>query len=280
MRRGTMLIVGLLLTSTAVPQAADARPLILKMLRGMTAPLGAVMGGGRHSSRRAAYHHHRRAVAFHRRPAPAAAAAVAGAAGAAAAGGGAAPSGTGRAAATGAADAQGAARATTGLAPSQDDNARKAGAEDARAAAPLQRNATLAVPDPEPRAGTGEPARTPMSSARFGTAGLLAWPTAYEDVIGFTLWPKEYGERLRVHGIGDVLSTAFAPGTAIAARTQQARAGDPNGALAPATCGSVDLTANDWPIAQITSAIELNDTQRPAFDQLKTALSDAVSSLK
>jgi hypothetical protein len=281
MRRGTMLIVGLLLTSTAVPQAADARPLILKMLRGMTAPLGAVMGGGRHSSRRAAYHHHRRAVASHRRPAPAAAAAaVAGAAGAAAAGGVAATSGTGRAAATGAADAQGAARATTGLAPSQDDNARKAGAEDARAAAPLQRNATLAVPDPEPRAGTGEPARTPMSSARFGTAGPPAWPTAYEDVIGFTLWPKEYGERLRVHGIGDVLSTAFAPGTAIAARTQQARAGDPNGALAPATCGSVDLTANDWPIAQIASTIELNDAQRGALDQFKMTLNDAISSIK
>src|SRR5256885_11538127 len=112
MRRGTMLIVGLLLTSTAVPQTADARPLILKMLRGMTAPLGAVMGGGRHSSRRAAYHHHRRAVASHRRPAPAAApAAVAGAAGAAAAGGGAATPRTGRPAATGAADAQQAARA-------------------------------------------------------------------------------------------------------------------------------------------------------------------------
>ena len=45
MRRGTMLIVGLLLASTAMPQTADARPLLLKMLRGMTAPLGAIMGG-------------------------------------------------------------------------------------------------------------------------------------------------------------------------------------------------------------------------------------------
>ena len=42
-------------------QTADARPLILKMLRGITAPLGLVMGVGRQSSRRAAYHH--RAVA-------------------------------------------------------------------------------------------------------------------------------------------------------------------------------------------------------------------------
>src|SRR3954468_1600101 len=70
MRRGTMLMVGLLLASTAMPQTADARPLILKMLRGMTAPLGAVMGVGRQSSRRAA--HHRRAVASRSRARPAA----------------------------------------------------------------------------------------------------------------------------------------------------------------------------------------------------------------
>src|SRR5215213_5478218 len=78
----------------------------------------------------------------------------------------------------------------------------------------------------------------------------------------------------------DLLSTAFAPSAAIAARTQQARAGDPNGAPLAVTCGSVDLTANDWPIAQITSAIELNDVQRGALDQFKTALNDAVSSIK
>ena len=42
----------------------------------------------------------------------------------------------------------------------------------------------------------------------------------------------------------------------------------------------MDLTSTDWPIAQITSAIELNDTQRGTLDQLKTALSDAISSIK
>src|SRR3954462_11536357 len=82
MRRGTMLMVGLLLASTAMPQTADARPLLLKMLRGMTAPLG-VFGGGRHYSRRAV--HHRRAIAPRTRaPAVAAVPAAAGAAAAAA----------------------------------------------------------------------------------------------------------------------------------------------------------------------------------------------------
>ena len=136
------------------------------------------------------------------------------------------------------------------------------------APAPAQRNAALAAPDDEPR-GTLRRARPrcpPASPARLGTVGPLAWPTAYEDVIGFTLWPKEYGERLRVHGIGDVLSTAFAPSAAHcrqdAANVQQARADEPNSAPVAPTCGSVDLTSTDWPIAQITSTIELNDAQR------------------
>ena len=276
MRRGTMLIVGLLLASTAMPQTADARPLLLKILRGMT-PLGAIMGGG-YSGRRAAYH--RRAAASRTLPAAVAAAPVA--AGAAAAGT-AATTGNAPAAASDAASAQAAAPVTTGLAPSRDINP---GDAQAATTPPLnsaqsQRNAALTAPDEEPLAHAGEPARMPApSQPHLGTVGPLAWPTAYEDVIGFTLWPKEYGERLRVHGIGDVLSTAFASGAAIAVRTQQARAGDPSGAPVAITCGSVDLTANDWPIAQITSAIELNDVQRGALDQFKTALNDAVSSIK
>jgi hypothetical protein len=274
-----MLMVGLLLASTAMPQTADARPLLLKMLRGMTSPLGAVVGAGRQSSRRAAYH--RRAVASRTRPAAAIAAApiAAGAATAATA----ATTGNAPTAAPDAANAQ-AAPTTSGLAPSQDTGAQDARAQDAQAAAATssqpQRNAALATPDDEPRARAGEPARTPIPPARLGTVGPLAWPTAYEDVIGFALWPKEYGERLRVHGIGDVLSTAFAPSAAIAARTQQAGAGDPNSAPPPTACGSVDLTANDWPIAQITSTIELNEAQRGTLDQLKTALNDAMSSIK
>ena len=249
MRRGTMLIVGLLLTSAAMPQTADARPLILKMLRGMT-PLGAIVGAGRLSSRRAAYHS--RAVASRIRPAAIAAAPVA--AGAAAA--------TTESPTAAAPDA-------AGLAPSQDTSAQDGAAAPAPNSAPPQRNAALTLPD-------GEPARMPTPSARLGTVGPLAWPAAYEDVVGFTLWPKEYGERLRVHGIGDVLRTAFAPNAAIATRTQQVR----TGALVAATCGSIDLTANDWPIAQIASAIELNDEQRGTLDQLKTALSDAVATIK
>jgi hypothetical protein len=270
MRRGMILMAGLLMASTAMPQAAQARPFFLKMLHGITSPLGALTGGGRHASRRA-HHSHRRATASRRAPAIAAApaAAIAG---------------------TAAAAAAPAEATTTGAAPVQAANAPDnwdAGAVPLPPPAPPQRNAALEAPSDETRARAREPSR---AQPRLGAVGPPAWPTAYEDVIGFTLWPKEYGQRLRAHGIGDVLATALAPDASITARmrpnkVQQARADEATGASdsdAPlaASCGSVDLTSTDWPIAEIEKAIEPNDAQRATLDRLKTALSDAVSSIK
>jgi hypothetical protein len=272
--------MGLLLASVALPPpAAEARPLFLKILRGITTPFGPMMGAKRYSSRRA--HHSRRATASRTRPAVVAAAPAAAAA-----------TGVAAAATTGNLTRD-AAPATTGAAPAQDASA-TASPREARQdetavplSPPAQRNATL-VPDDEPQARAGassQAAPLPRAQFRLGTVGPLAWPTAYEDVIGFTLWPKDYGERLRVHGIGDVLATALAPSASIAARmrannVQQARADDPNSAPAIPSCGSVDLTSSDWPVTQIASTIELTDAQRGTLDQLKTALSDGVSSIK
>ncbi len=250
MRRGTILVMGLLLAPIAMPPTqADARPLLLKILR--AGPLGPVFGAGRYAGPRAGYQQRRaaairaaRARAVARSAAPAAA--VAGVAGATAAIAANNPSDTPDAR-TGATNPQ---MATTGSASTD-----------------------------EPRAV--EPVR---QAARLGTVGPLAWPSAYEDVVGFALWPKEYGERLRAHGIADVLGTALVPSATLAARTRannaQARADEPNAAPVAAGCGSVDLTATDWPIAQIATSIELDAAQRGALDQLTTALSDAIASIK
>ena len=223
MRRGTMVVVGLLLASVSMPPpAAEARPLLFKILRGMTAPFGPIKGAKRYSSRRA--HNSRRAVAARTRPAAVAAAPAAAAAS------------TGAAAASTSGNApRGADTATTGSAPVQDPSA-TASAPEARqdkaavllpVPAPAQRNAALTAMESEPQARpsapdqaapAAQPAPVPRAPFRLGTVGPLAWPTAYEDVVGFTLWPKEYAERLRVHGIGDVLATALAPSTSVAAR--------------------------------------------------------------
>jgi len=113
-------------------------------------------------------------------------------------------------------------------------------------------------------------------------AGPLAWPGAYEDIIGFTFWPREYGERLRTHGIGDVLFAVFAPRVLIArnrADTAQNRA-------APATtaslgpCSGMDQASPDWPAIRIERSIKLTPAQRSALDQLKTAVGEALKSIK
>lgn len=275
MRRGTILVLGLLMASTALPPSAEARPLLLKMLQGVTAPFGAILGAPRYSGRRAA--HHRRATASRARSAARIAAPAAVAAGTTAA---IASAGHAKSAPAGvppAAETQAAAPTTTGSAPATNADT----AVPLPNAAPPQRSAALSTPDEEQSRIPGQ-GRAPRAASHLGTVGPLAWPSAYEDVIGFTLWPKEYGERLRVHGIGDVLGTAFGPSGALAARVQpnmqQARADDT--APVAATCGSVDLIDTDWPMAQITGAIELTDAQRRPLDALKTALNDAVASIK
>lgn len=230
MRRGTMLVLGLLLASTAIPpHKAQARDLLGNMVGALTSPIRGVLGAGRHHYRRGA--HHRRIVRSPRsRPTATVAA-------------GAATAATATAATTAAAEPK--IPGTTGSASSNE----------AQATLP------------------------PTRIARLGTVGPVAWPGSFEDVIGYTLWPKQYGTRLGAHGIGDVLSTAFAPSATVAARTKQARADSTIADAAPA-CGSVELTANDWPIAEIGSTVELNDTQRAALDKLRTTMNGAIASIK
>ena len=232
MRRGTVLVLGLLLASTAIPpHRAQARDLLGSMVGALTSPIRGVLGAGRHHYRRGA--HHRRIA---RSPRSRPAATVAGPA------------------AVGAATTVAATAAT---------------AESTRGP-----TTTGSVPSDEPQS-----ALTPPRTTRLGSVGPLAWPSSFEDVIGYTLWPKQYGTRLSAHGIGDVLSTALAPGAAIAAHTKQAHA-DASAAYAAPACGSVELTANDWPIAEIGSTVELNDTQRAALDKLRTAMNGAIASIK
>ena len=273
MRRGTMLVVGLLLASVAMPPpAAEARPLLFKILRGMTARSvrswapGGIAAGGRTIAPRGRVPDPDRAGRSRQPPLPRA------------------PSGRDRSGCrchrwkrpTG--RRYGHNRIGPGPRPKRSrkrpgsPSGRNRGAAARSRPAPAQRRAdgagerTASARKRADRLRRLLNPRRPRAQFRLGTVGPLAWPTAYEDVIGFTLWPKEYGERLRVHGIGDVLSTAFAPSASVAARmranAQQARADEPNSAPVVPTCGSVDLTSSDWPIAQIASAIELD--RRPA----------------
>ena len=154
------------------------------MFDALTAPVGAILGAGRHPGRRAAYH--RRGTSP--RQATASRQANAGS-----------PSGHPR---------RGGRRGRRG---GWIEGCHRQSADHHRLGAQQTIRALKRPTQSRIAQDTTAGAAAPIRSARLGTVGPLAWPGAYEDVIGFTLWPKEYGERLRVHGIGDVLSTAFAP---------------------------------------------------------------------
>src|SRR6185436_8928146 len=88
-------------------------------------------------------------------------------------------------------------------------------------AARAQRNAALARPGDQSQPQNAEAAQNnqpPRGPTRIGFAGPLAWPTAYQDVLGFTLWPGDYSDRLRGHGIGDVMSAVLVPASTMMAQ--------------------------------------------------------------
>jgi hypothetical protein len=92
---------------------------------------------------------------------------------------------------------------------------------------PRQRNASLAQPGAEgktPFRPGRDGSKGSREQSQLGLVGPLAWPSAYEDVLGFALWPRAYVERLRLHGLTDVLTTIFAPPSMPSAPVEMARA--------------------------------------------------------
>jgi hypothetical protein len=151
-----------------------------------------------------------------------------------------------------AAGAAGAAASATAAAPSTDPrSASLSSAEQAR-----QRRGQ----EPQP-----EVYRPQIVPSQLGLAVPVTWPSAYDDVVGFALWPNSYDRRLRAHGIGDVLASIFAP-PGISARVARA--------------SGVSQTAADWPGRQIELAIKTTPAQRAAIDKLRAAVSAATASIR
>ena len=72
MRRGTLLVLGLLLASSALTPGAEARPRGLGAVLGvLTNPIGTILGAGRHAGRRAHYRRTYASRSRHRYAAPA-----------------------------------------------------------------------------------------------------------------------------------------------------------------------------------------------------------------
>lgn len=118
--------------------------------------------------------------------------------------------------------------------------------------------------------------------AQFGDAGPAGWPSAYEDIVGFTLWPGRYAGQIRAHGF-DVIAGALmspGPGPELARNTTGAAVqSDSNGNAADA-CGPPAAAQIEWPASQIERDGKLDDTQRAALGKLQTAVSEAIKTIK
>ena len=219
MRRGMMLVVGFAgLAAMALRPRTRGRPVLPGALFGvMTRPFGAILGG---PPIRRRSHRHRRAAASRSRAGQRARAAVARRQ----------PPRVGRRRhrwraplrQPPAPDRQASSRWRSRRRPRsirrapRDHGRRRRDTRRGGASTSATGRSVTHVPDHARR--RRDPARRPSPSSirsplagrargarRSARSGPLTWPTAYEDVIGFTLWPSEYGERLRSHGIGDVL---------------------------------------------------------------------------
>ena len=136
----------------------------------------------------------------------------------------------------------------------------------------------------EPRAAAPDSTNetAPVTSPRLGWVGPAAWPTAFEDVLGFTFWADDYSPRLHGRGfdvIADTISGRFdLPRPAARSATTGSAINDANNSID--RCGDTSNTQTDWPAARIEQMLQLSDAQHEALDKLQAAATQSARSIR
>lgn len=115
----------------------------------------------------------------------------------------------------------------------------------------------------------------------LGLVGPMAWPTAYTDILGYALWPSEYGEQFNSHGfdvISDTLTSGGTPGGREPARMATTGSASAIGVGDP--CRGRGDAPNGWPTARIQQTIQLSDAQQNALETLRRAVTDSVNTIR
>jgi hypothetical protein len=118
-----------------------------------------------------------------------------------------------------------------------------------------------------------------QTSSHFGAAGPAAWPTAYEDIIGYTFWPADYAERIRGTGfafIAETIAPQAQPRSARVATTGSAIPSD----TASDTCGEPGDSQAKWPASRIEQVAQMSDAQHDALDKLQGAVDQAATTVR
>jgi hypothetical protein len=120
----------------------------------------------------------------------------------------------------------------------------------------------------------------------YGWVGPLFWPFAYYDLSGYAMWG--YDPSLWDYGYGDIYAGLFAPYgydaltgylPSAGAPSASGRAAAPNDQLAQ-MCGEDSQDIAGLPIDRIQQALNPNDEQRKALDDLANASVQAAQTIK
>jgi LTXXQ motif family protein len=127
----------------------------------------------------------------------------------------------------------------------------------------------------------------------YGWVGPLFWPFAYYDLYDYTLWGYGYDDPFWDYGYGDIYAGIFSPygyddlagywpqgGSGQVASRQTAGAQTPTPDQLAQLCGEDSRDIAGLPIDQIQQAIQPNDAQRAALDDLANASVKAAQDIR
>ena len=138
----------------------------------------------------------------------------------------------------------------------------------------------------ESRASAPAPQNTASANAgaRLGWVGPPAWPSAFEDLVGFTFWPDDYASRFRARGfdvIADTITGRFdVPRPVRTATTGTAVRNDAGSEPSVERCGDTSSADSNWPTTRIEQISQLSDTQRASLEKLQSAGSQSVKTIR
>lgn len=140
-------------------------------------------------------------------------------------------------------------------------------------------------PGREAEAQPRPPTPTEKEQAKLGRSGPPTWPTAYEDVLGYTFWPDLYTARYRQHGFGDIVTSLIGPlnragpmVSAAAPRRETTGAAGVEPAAAPA-CADIKAADENWPADRIEQTVQLGPEQHSKLYEMQVAIADAAKSV-
>lgn len=137
-------------------------------------------------------------------------------------------------------------------------------------------SARPAAPSPDRETG-------PVKS-RFGRAGPAAWPTAYEEVVGFAFWPDDYASQLRSRGFDVIADTIAGRFERLRAPTRVATTGaaknDSDSGISADQCGDVSAESDKWPATRLEQILQLSNAQHESVEKLQAAVNDATTAIK